>query len=321
MMCLRSVGLSLALAAGVGAVSAGSASAGVITSPGGGFQVGIDPRGSLFDPNAAIGFRRAAGAFDPIAPGTAREAYGVSAGSRGGFVDPQSSGVLNIAPGTATFMANSATVTSFLTAAAGGNLLQITQNFSFVPGNENVLQIATTVMNVSAGPLDSLFRRLVDFDVGAGPLLGLNDVVNADPLATPLVDASFNNLSVVESANPLVPFLSSTGPGGGIFGPGGGVLDPGAGLTLGLGTLAPGDSTTFSVFFALNQPGQSEAALRAQLQGLGVGFVITQTSSDAGNTNVAALGTVVAQQVPEPGALGLFAAALVGLFAWRRRAA
>src|SRR5438067_11899712 len=96
MFARRGAAMTVVLVVAVCLAAALPARADVITSPDNAFEVGINPQstgtfnggGNLFDPNFAVGFLRTADGYDPIRPGTPREAYGVSAGSVGGYVDP-----------------------------------------------------------------------------------------------------------------------------------------------------------------------------------------------------------------------------------------
>lgn len=326
-----SILLVSALAAG-----AGTARAGVIVSPNGQFIAGIGPQGNLFDAAFGIGLERAtpAPAIDVIAPGTPREAWGVSAGAVGGFVDadlgPGGQGgsnllgvrglTFNIVPNGPTVpqgvvLAAPVTVSNFLNAGLG-NILRINQTFSFAPGNDNVLRINVSITNVSGVNQSNVqFRRLADFDVFPTQF---REITRADPLAGPVTSASFGGDSVLpsnplnETPNPVLPFLYPTA--GGVRGAGTG-LDLGAGVTVSLGDI-PGDpllpeserTREITLLYATNQApfdpatgaGQSEAGLRNQLTGLGAGFIIDSTNSGfQGNTpgvNTAALAVVF--QVP-----------------------
>jgi hypothetical protein len=308
--------------------SAGSLQAGVITGPGGGFRVGIDNFGNLFDPPTLVGFLRTADGYDPIFPGTPRDAWGVSAGTTSGFVDPQSGppfvtppGIVNIIPNAAlppVFGLNTASISTLLNAGAG-DVLQIDQTYSFAA--PNVLRINARLKNLSDTSQAIRFRRLVDWDI---------DLVNfvtdvstppdsTNPTVAATARAAFSPFVSADPATAFAPFDPASVP----VGPD----DVGGGLDLSLGSLASGASTSFDIFYAINDRGQSEAALRAQLLGLSpsVDFVVT-TGNSSDPTNSAAIGVATSDPVtvvPEPGSITLFGMGVLGLlgYGWRRRAA
>jgi hypothetical protein len=282
-------------------------SAQVITSPSGGYQVGIDGNfGNLYDGPSGIGFLRVADGYDPIAPGTPREAWGIAAGSISGYADTQNFGTSNLViNGSANFLANSASISHFLNTGSS-NLLQIDQNYTFAANN--VLQIQTKVTNVSGSNQAVLFSRNVDWDIAPTPF---NELTRLPALTGSVVNASFYGF---ESPDPLVPFGNT---GTGVFGPG----DLGAGILIDLGSLADGQSISFNIFHALGDPGQSENDLINQLAGLGSEFTITGFDSGAnGPTNFAALGFGLVA-VPEPTTVALCGLVIGGgaVGYWRRR--
>ncbi|MFO0851935.1 MAG: hypothetical protein U0871_25720 [Gemmataceae bacterium] len=274
--------------------------AGVITS-GTGYQVGITTYGNLYD--SGIGFRRTDG-YDPISPGTPREGYGVRTSTASGYADPQAYGT-SLTPGSAVFGSGTASVTTFL-----GSQLQIDQSFGFVAGN--VLKIDVTLTNVSGGTLTGIdFRRAVDFDPSAQFGGGFSETSTANARPAELTGSSYNGF---EFPDPTTPFGSPFPAAGGTFGPG----DLGGAYDVGVGSLAAGGTYQFSVFYGINDAGQSESALRSQLAGLGATYTISALGTTGGNS--AALGFAAAP-VPAPAGLllGLLATPALGLIARRRR--
>jgi hypothetical protein len=350
---------TLVLLAGLGLTLTAEARATVIVSPSSTFFVGIGGttaagqtpgRGNLFDQSAGIGFRRGGpGGYDPIAPGTPREAWGVSAGATFGVIDPAlSMSTTNIVPvvpaggipAGPVLGAGVPLMAQFALQPAGGgpNILLITQTYSFVPDqlgqiNQNVLRIAHTIQNVSAVSQAVTFRRLVDWDTDPSFINDVNEFPNVGPtFPAPISNAPGfgmgpNPFVDLQSANPLIPLTTSVGSMGGMFGP----ADLGMAFTLDLGTLAPGGTADFNVFYAISRDTtQNRFMLRDQLLaidpaligGIPIGYVAIQGNTL--NANSAALGlqfTPVGFVIPEPGSialLGLGALGLVG-YVWRRR--
>src|SRR3954449_9130998 len=64
----------------------------VIDSTSGAFSVGVGPDGELYDNTTGTGFRRNADGFDPLAPGTPRDSWGISANGVGAWADYQDFG-------------------------------------------------------------------------------------------------------------------------------------------------------------------------------------------------------------------------------------
>jgi hypothetical protein len=332
MVSLPKARLVLAVLAGLGFGMVSQAKADVILSPAlgglpeGAFQVGITPLGRLFDANApaggnrvGVGFLRTVDNYDPIFPGTAIEGWGVSAGAVAGFVHvPSLFGVSpTIVAGTAMFSANMAVTNSILRSGTT-DLLSIQQTFTFDAAN--VLKIATKITNVSNAAQDVRFRRVVDWDLH--PLTLFDEFINS-----PALPAGFTaGHDSIADPNPLIGFGSPIGAGGGTFGPG----DNGAGIDFLVGNLVPGASRTLNVFHAISQANQSEASLRAQVEGVSGGFVITGVSADPSGSNSAALGIRALpieppepppNLIPEPSSITLVSIGLLGLlgYGWRRR--
>ncbi len=340
MIFFRRRALQVILVGALALVPLTSARADVIQS--GGYAVGVDPTGTLYtvDPTLGpVGFLRLSDGLDVITPGTPRDTYGVSAGNVSGFADPQVTGGGgsnggSIVNGSATFTPTTAQVQSFLKGSSG-NLLQVDQRFFFAASN--VLQIQTTLTNVSGVGQSIQFRRFVDFDVASASSSAFRNIDKASPLIGAVNQGSFGGSTtsssgpLQEKADPLVPFLFPTPGGGGTLGAPGfaNSFDLGAGINVNLGLLpgiddplTPQDErvTKFNFFYGLNIPGQSEDQLRQELALLGANYTITTRSSNAtGAINTAALGVQVGTPIPEPGTLALLGIGMTGLLAYRRR--
>jgi len=237
-------------------------------------QVGIGTNGNLFDSGAVIGMRRTDG-YDPISPGAPREAWGISAGSSVGFADTKF-GPLHLSTTARTFTSSSGQITTFLQSGAT-NLLQVVQKYSFVPGAGNILKILTTVTNVTASNQAVYYSRNVDWDIN--PTFFNNTVIPA--YSSPILQASFSG---EEAPSPLALFANVAPTTGGTM-----TGDLGAGMRINLGTLLPGQSTTFDVFHGISLGTQTRSNLASQLVTAGANvFVASGDSTD--HVNSAAMG-------------------------------
>jgi hypothetical protein len=287
------------------AVGAQPAAAGVISN--GTYSVGITDLGNLYYPASGIGFVRLGDAYDPIAPGTPREAWGVSGGATAGYADGAFSGNSNIVGNGAVFGASTASVSTFLN--NGSNVLRIDQNYAFAA--PNVLAISTTVTNVSGSTQAVQFARHVDWDIAPTEF--------AESSTVPAVSGSVAAASCYgfEDPNPLTPLTGLSGfcSDPGTYGP----ADLGAAILLDLGMLGDGASASFTVFHGVGAVGMTSGELAALMGSLGASYVITGTSTSTDEpNNVAALG--VGEPIPEPSSLLLIGSGLLmGARRLRRR--
>jgi len=295
--------------------AAGVTRADILTGPigpSGTYTVGVDPTwGNVYQTESGVGLRRDSDGFDPIAPGTPREAWGIAAGGTAGYADPNDFGVVNITPGALA----GGVITNTLDAGAGA-LLSLTQSYSFIASN--VVQITQSITNVSGVSQAVTYARNVDWDIDPTPFVEYTKNVSA---TSPITAASFYGF---ESPSPLDAFGSPATPGV-VNGPG----DLGAGFQLDLGTLAPGATVSFNVYYGLSMFDQLPGDLTAEILGLAPGLwgITTGASSETGDFNTAAnsvslaIGPITVSTIPEPSSLAIFAVSGLSLagYGLRRR--
>jgi hypothetical protein len=244
-----------------------------VTISDGTFSVGISADGELYDTTDGVGFQRLSDGYDPLAPGTPRDSWGVSANGIGAYADAQYYGVSGL---TSTLTTNAGKTTATAVSDVLSGTLSVTQNYGFV-GAGNVLQIATTVTNTSAVAEAVLFQRDIDWDVA--PTIGNENTFGpAIPGGKPDVTGS--------------PYLSSCAAGCNF------TSDLGGGVMIKVGTLNPGTSDTFSYFYGISQTGENVNGLDTQLTNAGASYVVSTQSSENGaypnlGTNSAAIGVAV----------------------------
>ncbi len=289
-----------ALAIVMSGLAVEATNAGVITGPGGAVSVGIGTGGNLFDPGPFIGFRRNSNGLDPISPGTPHEGWGARVGGIGGRVQPHFLGNQNFVSNGSSFLPASATTSGFINNGSG-NALRVDHAFSFVASN--VMAIDVKMTNLSGATNTMNYRRLGDWDINPTPF---SEIITANAAAGDFKQSTFQGF---QSGNPNDAWGSLIPPAGGSFGP----ADFGAGIEIEFLNVANGASRDFAIYYAISLDGQSEAQLRAQLQALGLLYIISGRSTNtAGQVNSFALGYGFARVIPEPASLTVFGAVAVG---------
>jgi hypothetical protein len=298
--------------------------------------------GTLIDAtNTQIGYRNPSG-FDPFGAmglNRPRDAFGLSVSGPGisvsGYADPlnvtANGGIHNIqyTPNPPPVTAGSPVTGLLLNGATP--IVQIGRTFNFVPGNSNVLDVRTTLTNLTAVPLAMQFRNLTEFPLVNGQTLQDSTIANIPAPrgfvtgTSPFVYSNTAGNAPI-SADPTQPFI----PASGTFSPPGAY---GALVNLNLGTVAafPGtptqnDFVTFDLFYATAAPNESAAQLQQQLLGLGINFQLSGTNAATDifgappGFNTGVVGLIIPPPIiPEPGTVALFGLGVASLAGWRLR--
>jgi hypothetical protein len=282
----------LALVAGVSTFS-GMAVAAVISS--GTYDVGLNTHGALFD-GLGTGFRRNADGYDPLAPGTPRDSWGLAASDGSmAYSDPFYYGDFGIL-GTISGGSGSDWTTSTLSLTNGSVL---NQHFFFAA--DNVIRIDINLFNIGA-TRSFTYQRDVDWDVDPTYFAEYSD--NPVPM-NDVLESSYYGFEA-----PVGPF--SSGAAGTYLG------DLGGGITMDLGVIGAGQSRSMSYYYAISREGQTPLDLRAQVAALGGDYsVLSWDSFDGRNSALIGVHSTLPDCVPEPASM--VALSLGGLAMVRRR--
>lgn len=280
--------------------------AGTISS--GGFDVGIGTSGELYDPISGTGIRRNSDGYDPLAPGTPRESWGVRASSGAAWADQAFFGTSGVGPTVfGPFGGSATTASSSLT-----NGMELHMSYSMVA--PNIVRIDHTLKNVSNGRISRIrFQRMWDNDIRPTEFFENSKDFGVQPVG--FLDSTYYGF---ENPDPGVPFGLSCAAGCNFAG------DLGGGVRIWLGALDPGASRSFTYWYGISMEGQSLDALIAQAASLGVTYMIGTQSMDVGlwpllGQNSEFVGTDGGVPEPATWAMLIVGFGLVGLTARQRR--
>lgn len=344
---LLGLGLSLGLVANANAQT----SPGIIDN--GTVQLGIWSEGALNVPGYPstsgtfpVGLRYLPTGNEATAPGCLCEGWGVSGTPTGGsafsgYAGVDLGGFVNVTPmmplavsgtGFSGPLSTGSQALSVVTVnASSGPTLKVSQNY--VPSvTPNLYENQVTITNIGTVPVDNLvYRRAMDWDVEPTAFNEYSTIQwtgstdgSAANKPTALLDFDDNGFS---SVDPLVPISPPIGPGtcstANVAFTDCGPTDHGAVFDFGFGTLAAGQTQTFSIFYgaAGNTAGAYAAlsAVGAELWSLGKPSTPGNPASGEPNTFIFAFkgvgGTpITPTAVPEPGSvLGLLAIGALGV--------
>jgi len=305
----RLISIAVAAVAFVGTLFtvSGAQAQSTITDPTGSFSVGIGANGELYDATTGVGFLRTSDGYDPLAPGTPRDSWGVETSAGSAFADDFQYGDLNLVGTTQTIGASSAT--SVTTTSVG---VTVSQSYNFV--QPNVLAVTETITNVSGGTLtDVVFQRDVDWDVTPTEF---DENSFAEPITGNVNDSSYFGF---EYPDPSFPYGNSCAAGCNNIG------DNGGGINVTLGTLAAGASDTITFLYGISATGEDVNGLIGEVFADGAYYFVGTQSSENGfypalGANSAII-AVASSTIPEPSTWAMMVIGFAGLgFAGYRRA-
>lgn len=223
---------------------------------------------SLGDLNfGGVGVKDNRTGFDGTISGCPCEGWGVANSGDGttGYAD-ESTGTAGLA--LDSFVSDASTATSTVHTTGGASSISVTQAYA-PSANANLYQDTVTITNTGAAPIsDLLYRRLMDWDIM--PTAFSEYVTLQGWPASALLhtsDDGFQSANPLSSigtgiAAPLNSNFTDTGP-----------ADHGALFDFSFGTVNPGDTITFSIFYgaALNEADAlaSLGAVGAEVYSLG----------------------------------------------------
>lgn len=261
-----------------------------VTISDGSFYVGIGPDGELYDSATGYGFYRVAEAYDPLAPGTPRDSWGVTANGSSAYADYTYDGTSGVSS-TVSSTSSSATYTT-----TTSNDLTVVQTYGFAPGDPNILEINGTITNNGEGATDIVFQRDIDWDVYPTEY---DENSFGGPITGNVTDSSAFGF---ENPDPSVAYGDSCAAGCNQ------TADLGGGIKIDLGMVGAGDSVSFTYLYGISRlfedPGyETVDSLIAQVDSLGAYYWIATQSSENGaypayGENSAII--AVASPVPEP---------------------
>ena len=256
-------GAAVSAALSVALFAASSAQAQNVVSNGS-FSVGIGANGELYDYGTGIGFLRLSDGYDPLAPGSPYDSWGVE--TSGGSADSALSSGTNITGTTLTGLPGvSAKAVSTTTVG-----VTVTQTYNFL--QPNVLKVTDTITNTSGGPLTGvLFQRDVDWDV-APTEFNENSFGNPIPVGSNITDSTHHGFDPIYLSVPYFEFRA------------GGVQSVPATLAAAsassLPNLAPGASDTQTYLYGISQAGENVNGLIADVNADGAYYWVATESSE-----------------------------------------
>lgn len=269
-MWIRLVGILLAFACS-------SAFAGAVISSGT-VSIGVNNEGDLIF--QGVGLRYGPTGGEALAPGCPCEGWGIAdVVSRAFGKSGRAFGTQNVV--VESFTSTTSTAKSVVRVMNGATpVFRVTHAFRVSPQSANLFEAIVTVENIFSATVDVRYRRAMDWDVPPTTFFELVTIVTNG--AQDVVFSSDNGFADGNPLNAAGSILftgqaTNSGP-----------ADHGAVFDFNLGTLAPGKTRTFSIFYgaAANEPAalQVLAAIGPEVYSLGKPFTPSLTPPGSPNT-------------------------------------
>jgi hypothetical protein len=248
-------------------------------------QLGVNQLGNLNVPRQAassggtrvLGLRYVPTGAEALGPGCPCEGWGVADASA-----PEVTGYANEATGTAnlTLVRFGHTSRAAKSVVRVGSRLEVTHEFRPARRTRNLYEVRVSIKNISADPIGDLrYRRVMDFDVEP---TAFSEHVTVQQGTSPRV--RFTSDDGFASANPLAGSSSILFTGSAVDS---GPTDHGALFDLGFGSLGPGATRRFRLYYgaADTERAAARSTRRIRAQAYSFGQPGTPEGATAGTPN------------------------------------
>ena len=246
-------------------------------------SVGVWGEGNLNvpGPTRTVGLRYEPTGNESTAPGCLCEGWGAADADSGttGHANEASGGIVNLDP--VSFTSDASTATSVVTI---DGVLRVTHAYRPAPSSANLYEVAVTVENISAAPVDPRYRRVMDWDVE--PTAFSEFVTLERGTAANILYTSDDGFA---TANPLAGPSSIAFEGEAVDS---GPDDHGALFDFGFDTLAPGGSLAFTTYYgaAGTEDGALDALQAVEAEAYSLGQPSTPDGPTLGTPNTFVFG-------------------------------
>ena len=237
-------------------------------------QLGVNDEGHLNVPGGApssgtgttfVGLRFVPTGAEGTAPGCLCEGWGAADAISGvtGYANEEVDGIVNLA-----LVEYQSDISNAISKTRIGSTFEVIHNYH-PSGSPNLYEATVTIKNIGSTDVDARYRRVMDWDIEPTAFEEYVSIVTVQG-AVAAGNVLFSSDDGFASANPLAGPTSIAFVGDAIDN---GPSDHGALFDFGFGTLAPGDSVQFKIFYGA-AASESEAldalaVVRAEVYSLG----------------------------------------------------